>query len=254
MRKLTLHLPAACIGLACTLAAEQPLPAAFPLRAGFVWVYRGQVRWTGKDNQVMEQELQWRVRVVAVLRRKRQLLAQLEGWPGDLAWYEPGKGPASIVLIHDPRRGLHLLEAPAAQSLWARLQASARESVSDRDLAAAENLLPSTLAEGMAWGEPEALAREDGLYVRRIEEVGTQGLDGLGGWTGTRRAPFFRIAYRTHPDHTLMDFVPGLGFTRFAYVHHGTVSECDLKLVAIEAGRELPTGGKAARRPLRQGD
>jgi len=212
------------------------------MEVGFEWVYRGQVRWTEVGSRVLEKELEWRVRVLEVLRRKRQVVARLEGWLEDLAWYEPGKHPGTYLLISDPQRGLHLLGDPAAQALWTRLRTSAAASVSAQDLEEADHLLPPELSEGMTWGDPESLARRDGLYVRRVESVGTQGLEGLGGWTGPHRAPFFRIAYRTHPDHTLVEFVPGLGFTSFTYVHHGTVAECDMRLVAVERTRKVRPG------------
>jgi hypothetical protein len=182
----------------------------------------------------MEKELQWRVRVLEVRRRKAQTIARIEGWLEDLAWYEPGKRPGHHVLVSDARRGLHLLEDSAARSLWARVETAPREPVSEAELERSEHLLPAEITEGSAWGDPEHLAREDSMYVRRVEETGTQGLDGLGGWSGRNRAPFFRIAYRTHPDHSLMDFVPGLGFTRYTYAHQGTVGACELRLVAVE--------------------
>lgn len=243
----SLNLFFAILGMACALDAAPPEPIAFPLEAGYVWVYRGQVRWTDSEHRVKERELQWRVRVLEVRHRKSQVIARIEGWLEDLAWYEPVKPPGNHVLVSDVQRGLHLLGNSAALSLWARLGTAPKESVSEEELEQSERLLPAEIAEGSAWGDPEHLAREDAMYVRRVEETGTQGLDGLGGWSGRSRAPFFRIAYRTHPDHSLMDFVPGLGFTRYTYVHHGTVAECEMRLVAVE--RKRPGG---ARRPPRK--
>lgn len=245
LSRLCLLLP--LLGLVCALEAAPPMPIDFPMEAGVEWVYRGQVRWTAPGNQVRERELQWRVRVLEVRRRKSQVVARIEGWLEDLAWYEPDKKPGSHVLVYDAERGLHFLENTAAKALWNRLGAGPKELVSDAELAKSERLLPAVIAEGMAWGNSESLARNDSMYVRRVEETGTQGLDGLGGWSGPSRGTFFRIAYRTMPDHSLMDFVPGLGFTRYTYVHHGTISECEMRLVAVE---RKPPG--AARKPRRK--
>lgn len=41
----------------------------------------------------------------------------------------------------------------------------------------------------------------------------------------------FSCVFRTSPDHSIMNFVPGLGITGYLYKHHGTLSETDLKLV-----------------------
>jgi hypothetical protein len=41
----------------------------------------------------------------------------------------------------------------------------------------------------------------------------------------------FTIMQYTGPDHSIFSFVPGVGITRYQYVHHGTVSEVDVQLV-----------------------
>jgi len=38
------------------------------------------------------------------------------------------------------------------------------------------------------------------------------------------------------PDHTIIDFVPGIGITGYSYIHHGTVSEVKVKLVDFRVG------------------
>jgi len=249
MLLLPLRLLVPLLGLVCALEATPPMPIDFPLEAGVEWVYRGQVRWTEPGNRVREREMQWRVRVLEVRRRKSQVIARISGWLEDLAWYEPGKEPGSQVFVLDAERGLHLLENSAAQVLWARLGAGPRESVSDAELAKSERLLPAVIAEGLAWGDSESLARNDSLCMQRVEETGTQGLDGLGGWSGRKRAPFFRIAGRINPVPASMDFVPGLGFTSYTYVHHGTVSGCEMKLVAVDRKAAASTG-KAQRKTI----
>ncbi|MFZ4775826.1 MAG: hypothetical protein ACOYM3_10700 [Terrimicrobiaceae bacterium] len=45
--------------------------------------------------------------------------------------------------------------------------------------------------------------------------------------------PALSIAYRTTPDHQILDFVPGIGIVGFHYVHHGTLSETDLGLIGF---------------------
>lgn len=246
MPRCFLRLPFALLGMSGALAAEPPVPAKFPLEAGFAWIYRGRVKWTERGDKVREKDLQWRMRVLELRRRRAQVIARIEGWLDDLAWYEPGKQPGVYALVSDSRRGLHLIGPPAAETFWAGLGAAAREPISDEVLGTAEHLLPAALTKDSIWGEAENQARADSQSERRVEEIGTQGLDGLGGWTGARRGTYFRIAYRSNPEHSLVDFVPGLGFTSYTYVHHGSISECEMKLVAVEGqGRVRPGKNRA---------
>jgi hypothetical protein len=46
----------------------------------------------------------------------------------------------------------------------------------------------------------------------------------------------FMIAQYTLPDHTIFSFIPGIGITRYQYVHHGTDSEVDVHLVEFHPG------------------
>jgi hypothetical protein len=41
----------------------------------------------------------------------------------------------------------------------------------------------------------------------------------------------FKLSYRTNPEHEIVHFVPTIGITKFTYVHHGTVSEADVRLI-----------------------
>jgi len=44
----------------------------------------------------------------------------------------------------------------------------------------------------------------------------------------------YTIAFRTCPDDTMRRFVPGIGFTDFFYTHHGTVTDINEHLAAIQ--------------------
>ncbi len=92
------------------------------------------------------------------------------------------------------------------------------------------------LTEGKRWGEPEALKRDDLLYQWVVEEerpvrVRVKGVEATG------RGTQYRLALRTLPDHTLIDFVPGLGITHYIYSHHGTLAQAEVELVEYRAGQ-----------------
>jgi hypothetical protein len=44
------------------------------------------------------------------------------------------------------------------------------------------------------------------------------------------------LGYRTLPDEETLTLVPGIGITSFAYVHHGTIVEANVHLVAYRRG------------------
>jgi hypothetical protein len=54
-----------------------------------------------------------------------------------------------------------------------------------------------------------------------------------------KRFEEYALAYRTHPDHQFVGFVPGVGFTSFVYGHHGPISEVDVKLVEFHQGQQV---------------
>lgn len=40
----------------------------------------------------------------------------------------------------------------------------------------------------------------------------------------------------TLPDHTIIHFAPSIGITQYEYVHHGTVSAANVKLIEYHPG------------------
>jgi ribonuclease I len=43
----------------------------------------------------------------------------------------------------------------------------------------------------------------------------------------------WRLAYRALPDEQTIDFIPGVGISRFEYVHHGTTATIDVHLSTV---------------------
>jgi len=64
---------------------------------------------------------------------------------------------------------------------------------------------------------------------------------------GKRHAPVYRLSYRSLPDDTQVDFVPGLGIVRDRYLHHGSALAWDLSLVRLPSG---PAGPPVPRRRI----
>ncbi len=104
----------------------------------------------------------------------------------------------------------------------------------------AEALLELPLAVGRKWDQDPA--REDTWYCWCVEQVHARGLS-IGGFASRGPLKTYRLAYRTCPDHQLLDIVPGLGIVRYVYNHHGTVISTDARLISFSR-----PGGSTAQR------
>ena len=217
------------------MLSQNTAPSQFGLVAGRDWEYAGSARWTGGDQHVDSGSVRWVMRCLAVRSASGVLAALIRGWVHELAWYAPGNAPRFGVLV-EYRQRLFVIDAPdsaaAADSLTHVLRAGA-SALSDRAA-----VIDSGLAVGRAYGgAPDRGDRPDGLYVWNVESAIP--LARRASWsTLAHRANGWRLAYRTLPDHELLDFVPGVGITRYVYSHHGTVAETDVRLLAVrQTGR-----------------
>jgi len=206
---------ASLAGSVAALADER-----FPTVPGTYWVYRGTTQWTVPGTASVEkQELTWRVEVVEQRRGDGFEVAILRGFPSELAAYEPGKQPGEFALVILDGAAYYLVEGAAAV---AALRGAAGAPV----VGDAELLFRWPLRRGDRFGDPDSVARPDGMYCRVVDEASRSRNSGI---------ERYRLTQRTLPDREVMDFVPGLGVVGFAYTHHGTVSSTDLRVV--EFGR-----------------
>ena len=230
------------MALSAALAQTPAMPfgqhpeAVFPLSKGTVWVYEGLVRWTlpGSDKE-FEKKITWKMEIVDTVGRDSLLAAVVKGHPADLAWYEEERAPGDYVIIRRDPGEYYLVEPFRFQEVRRRLENPT--DTLDALLQDEELFLDWPLAKGKKWGEPEALKRDDLLYQWVVEEERPVRLGSVKGVEAAGRVTQYRLAYRTLPDHTLIDFVPGVGIIHYVYAHHGTVAEADVKLVEYHAGQ-----------------
>ena len=76
------------------------------------------------------------------------------------------------------------------------------------------------------------MAREDGMYCWLVDSSRVISLDKFKGAPPGRHR-VFTLAYRTNPDDQEFEIVPGIGITSYAYHHHGTIADTELKLTAM---------------------
>jgi hypothetical protein len=213
--------------LASHALAQGPAPAEiFPMQTGAWWLYRGEVAWTGDRSRVYRKQLDWKMEVAETVQSGRYKAALLIGHPGDLTWYEAGRGRGCYVLIAVDGKRFYLRRYSLPPS---------RITLADLDLAALiddQNLiLKLPIAQGDSFGADPRRGINDGMYewcveaVRRATLQRIHGISGKGPWTE------YLLAYRTNPDHEVETYVPGIGLTAYIYSHHGTASEVNVKLI-----------------------
>jgi hypothetical protein len=225
---------AALLALDCTSAQAQVALSRFGLVTGRVLTYVGTAQWTDTAQRVHSAPVQWRTKVVQVRSSRDARAALVRGWVQDLAWYTPGQRAALSVLLE--YRGA-LYQLPIRDSLTAV----------DTLLAAVRDTTPGTrrfrlvidsgLVVGRAFGhDRDNRDGRDGLYAWLVESETAVADRPL--WLPLATEPTrWRLAYRTAPDHQLLDFVPGVGIARYVYAHHGTAASIDVHLSTVTSPR-----------------
>jgi len=158
----------------------------------------------------------------------------VRGWIQDLAWYSPGQRQ-QLTLLLEIRGALYQLgvgdSAAAIDTLI--------DAVRDASAAARRSqlVIDSALVVGRLYGqEADRGDRNDDMYAWLVESKGR--LSNRPGWLSLATEPTqWQLVYRTLPDDQLLDFVPGVGITRFVYTHHGTVATTDVHLSTVTSRR-----------------
>jgi hypothetical protein len=76
--------------------------------------------------------------------------------------------------------------------------------------------------------------------VQRLELKGLSSADYFSVWT---------VAYRTCPDHQVIDIAPGVGIIRLECDHHGTVACEDVRLVEFKRASDKPKPAAPKKHP-----
>lgn len=223
-------------------AMPQPRPtepsgsSTFPLAPGTTWTYQGQVKWTNAETQrIEEKSVVWTMEIVETLTRGYVLAAVVRGHPSDLAHFREGRAPGTYVIVRVGLAKFYLLKSTRAPEALARLRDA--DDLLHNLVYEDEIFLDAPLAAGKVFGETGQLTRQDASYLWVVEEERISTLENVKGVRPARRT-VFRLLYRTLPDREEIEFVPEVGIIRYAYAHHGTVSEADVRLVEYQAGKE----------------
>ncbi len=219
--------------------AERPeeVRDVFPLTPGSAWIYQGTVKWTrAESGEVVEKALTWKMQVVDTVERGHVTACVLEGHPADLAHFDNGKTPGDYLIVRVGPRKFYLLRHGRSQEALRRLR---DQNDTLHGLVQEEELfLDTPLVPGEVFGPAEQVTRQDGSYYWIVEGERRIKLGHIKGVPAQTPNVEYQLAYRTRPDHTEVGFVPGLGITRYKYVHHGTVSEAEVRLVEYQPGKQ----------------
>lgn len=203
------------LALTLLLAASVGPNLLIPSAPGTFWRYRAAVEWTVADSNVVRSaDIDWETTVAATRTSGATTVLVLSGFPSDLCWYEPGTKPSLMALVFRSD-GLYLERAPEHEIDAERFATAVLASAPAPD---DHVLSPIPHVGDCLGGSP---GRTDGLYCWHVDRRVRH--DGRPGWV---------VAYRTNPDEQVVEFVPGLGITRYEFRHHGTVASVRARLVA----------------------
>jgi hypothetical protein len=205
----------------------------YPLIRGNYWIYQGKGRWTEEDGKIVERICTVRMEVLEVIKRDSLTVAVVRGALGDYAT----EGPADLrdhLIIRAGATAYFDVENDRVAAILKKVK-DPKENLLGLLRDNEEPILDLPLVLGKRYGDPTQMTREDPYYcwiVTKDEEVALRSVKGL---RPPRKRKQFTLRYLTLPSEVLMDFVPGVGITRYRYRHHGSFAEADLKL--IEFGR-----------------
>jgi hypothetical protein len=214
------------------LMAAPPVSSPIPLGKGNRWTYEGKIETTlSGSSTVYSTNICWVMEVIDSMKSTNARAVVVRGFPYELPWYEPGQVPGFCVLLNFSNR-VYQFKAPDEKQARSILQDVINEP--DKFSAQAQDfneLFALPLAKDKRWDGNTK--REDGYYCWRIEGVRREILH-IEGVASNQTATVYALAYRSLPDHQLVDVVSGLGITRYIYVHHGTVATVDVHLVSFK--------------------
>lgn len=193
----------------------------FAMHVGDSWMYSAEVQWTvANSNKVKKATVPWEMKVVDVAEGPHAKTVVVRGFPTHLAWFDPTepKKPAFDVLV------------TRADGVW----------IADADGEKEAQEIASKAANGETFGHQLlSIPLRSGDCIEREDPERT---DGMYCWLLTAQrsksgSRSWEIAYRTNPDHQLLEFSESLGITEYTYVHHGTIASAHAVLKKRTAAR-----------------
>lgn len=203
----------------------------FPLKVGNYWLYQGIRRWArpGSDK-IREQPVSWKMEVTEVIGRDFITAAVIKGHPQDAATSEDTRGDYLILAIGEDR--YYFLQGIRVAEVASRLR-------NKKDL-----LVNLVYDDELFLKAPQINNPEEVFQTQDPEQTNSWIVaeendvspEDVTGGSDPKFRKKFRLVFKAIPNHTSIDFVPGIGITHYRYHHDGLVAEADLKLIEYFAG------------------
>lgn len=207
----------------------------FPLHPGTYWVYKGTVSWHDDANDKPDTaEVTWKMSVQRVIRKQQLVAAVISGFPADLDWSGGTTEPKPWLIVEDSEHHVYYENLGPDYDL-SRLNGD--EHVFDKFLVDDNLFFQWPLHEGAKFCDQEAKKREDGMYCWVVARSVRKKLDAVKG-SDAEEQQVFQMEYRTLPDDTTIELLPGIGVVSYEYHHHGTVADTELHLVEFHPAPE----------------
>jgi hypothetical protein len=199
----------------------------FPLHAGTYWIYKGTVRWYDYENdKPVSGEVTWKMTVERVIRRKGVVAAIVSGYPADLDFSAGATEPKPWLILENENHQIYFENLGPDYDL-SKLDGD--DHVFDKFMVDDNFFFQWPPHQGAKFCDDEAKKRDDGMYCWVVLETGAKKLASVTGALPGDQS-LFKLQYRTLPDDTTVEVVPGIGLLSYNYHHHGTVADTELQL------------------------
>ena len=201
----------------------------FPLETGSYWIYSGTIETT-INTSLIQKEIIWKMEVIETIRRGEITGYSMKGYPSDLSWYKDDQAPSiySIIQIGDNKfykSGIETYERIENQA------DNLDNLVEERQL-----IFIFPLSKVNKYCPTEDINRSDSWYCWIVgKDTESINWEIIGLQEDNSLMPY-SLTFMTGPDRESIQFVEGLGITKYIYSHHGTISNVYVKLVEYHAG------------------
>jgi hypothetical protein len=185
-------------------------------RQGDQFIYKGIVKW-GADPNPRQKGMIWPVDVVDVITRGSYHIAKLSGFPDDLVgFYDFDKEDPT------PQERYYIINKQTGDIYISDFLPSLTRSALKQLKGEQIYLNLAGPPRGQKPYSDWVLESKDGVNINDIKGI-TQG-------------QYLKYAFgeRTISGVSIIDFVPGIGVIAYKYVHNGSISEIDMKLIEIK--------------------
>ena len=215
----------------------------FPLKKGNYWIYNGEVKWT-KDNssEVIEKEINWKIDVIDEKEiasppkrlRDNDLIKNpikaflVNGYFSDLLEYNPNLKKSYKTIIIDDYSKYYLING---REFFDQINQKGNEVFSE--ISESELILDLPLNDNKKFNCQESSfdsSKESNKYCYYV--ASKRGADLMIYKERLVKYPMeYEIIYETLPDREKINYISGVGISKYVYYHKGTVLEIDLNLV-----------------------